>query len=225
VGIDINRIAVRAIEAAFEDEQPRPKRRHSGLKAVAAGAALVAAARVAVTKAPDMPGLSKLSGAALSRVPDMVRDRLDEYGMTGQAEPAEDELPEEELAEDEEFEEPEAELEEEPEAEFEDEDEEDEPEDDEPEDDEPPEGPEAGAEEEDLPEDEDLDEDEPEAEAPELAVDEDGGGRRTPDVMELMNPHSPPPVLTGARGRSRRRIRPAARPPAPPRRGSEEERR
>jgi hypothetical protein len=148
VGVDVNRIAAKAIEAAFENEQPRPKRRHSGLKAVAAGAALAAAARVAVTKGPDMPGLSKLSGSAFSRVPDMVRGRLNEYGLLGEDEPEDEEIADEQLPEDEA-----------PEAEFDDDELDDEEPPDEPDDGGPPDEPEPEAEA-DFPEDEEEDEEE-----------------------------------------------------------------
>jgi hypothetical protein len=108
VGVDLSRIANAAVEAALEDG--RPRRRLRGVRAVAAGVALAAAARVAVAKAPGVPRL--LDG--VTHLPDEARRRLTDMGWL-------DEEPEEEEYFDEE-EEPEAvaeeeELEEEPEAE------------------------------------------------------------------------------------------------------------
>jgi hypothetical protein len=113
VGVDINRVVASAIEAAFEtDEHHAPQRgRHRGLKALAAGAALVATARVVAGHAPK---LSKLGGlAALSKVthlpdvvkdaPDRLRDRLADFEEPDEeVEPDEDIEPEDEEPEEEE---------------------------------------------------------------------------------------------------------------------------
>jgi hypothetical protein len=116
----MGRIASTAIDTALNGDQPRP-RRFSGVKAVAAGAALAAAARVAVSKAPSIPGMSRISNLT-----DGVWDKLAEHGWIEDEEPPEDE----------EMEEPEAEAEEDEEEPDEDEEDE-EPEDEEPEDEEP----------------------------------------------------------------------------------------
>jgi hypothetical protein len=113
----MGRIASTAIDTALNGDQPRP-RRFSGVKAVAAGAALAAAARVAVSKAPSIPGMSRISNLT-----DGVWDKLAEHGWIEDEEPPEDE----------EMEEPEAEAEEDEEEPDEDEEDE-EPEDEEPED-------------------------------------------------------------------------------------------
>ena len=72
MAIDLSRVAAAAIEAAFDDEKPR-RRGISTTKAVAAGALLAAAARVAATKAPK-PSVPSLSN--LTSVPDALRDVL-----------------------------------------------------------------------------------------------------------------------------------------------------
>src|SRR4051812_49673945 len=107
----MSRMAAAAVEAAFEDGEQPQRRRHSGLRALAAGAALAAAARLVVAKAPDIPRLSELS-----QVPDAVRDRLAEHGWLGDQKPEDEDYLDEEYL-DEEEDEPEAEEEVEPEAE------------------------------------------------------------------------------------------------------------
>lgn len=77
---DLNRAVAAAIEAAFEDDEKPRRRRISGVRAIAVGAALVAGARVAASNAPGLP-----PGAA--RIPDLVRDRLTERGWLDGAEP------------------------------------------------------------------------------------------------------------------------------------------
>jgi hypothetical protein len=183
----MGRIASTAIDTALNGDQPRP-RRFSGVKAVAAGAALAAAARVAVSKAPSIPGMSRISNLT-----DGVWDKLAEHGWIEDEEPPEDE----------EMEEPEAEAEEdeeEPDEDEEDEDEDDEePEDEEPEqpEDEEPEQPEDDEPEDDEPEDP---EDEEEPAPPGLELGE------TPDVMRALSDHPAnrppePPQHNGGRNR------------------------
>lgn len=186
MAIDMNRMAAAALEAAMNGEQPR--RRFSGLKAVAVGAALATVARAAAKRAPDighMPRLGELG--------DNVRERL---GLFDEG-PDEDEDYDDELDEDEE------EFDDEPEGEYEDEhwddeaaeDDEDEdpgddeePDDDEPDDDEDPD------------EDDDYDEDEePEPEhssAPPIAR---GNGRH---VDPAARPPKPPEQRKSKAGRS-----------------------
>jgi hypothetical protein len=61
VAVDLERVAVAAIEAALEGDEPRPaRRRHTGVKAVGVGAALVAAGGLAATRAPKLSGLGGL---------------------------------------------------------------------------------------------------------------------------------------------------------------------
>src|SRR3954454_2149012 len=218
----MSRVAAAAIDAAVNGEQPR-RRRLSGLRAVAAGAALGTGARLVVAKAPNLPKVPDFRG-----VTDSVRDRLAERGWI------EDERPEE--FEDEEYEEDE---DEEPEDE--------EPEDEEPEDEEPQD--EAEPEDEEEPDDDDGDDDEGDDDGPQAADDEDledegdddgdderdededeedsspppveiganGGDRRaaraTPDLMHSLSPHRRPPVMRRQGGR---RLDPADQPPEPP---------
>ena len=94
MAIDISRVAAAAIDTALNDGTP-PRRRRSGLRAVAAGAALATVARVAVTKAPELRRVLDVS-----RVTERVRDELAERGWLPEeneelAEPEEDELDEE----------------------------------------------------------------------------------------------------------------------------------
>ncbi len=274
MAIDINRMATAAIEAALEDQTPE-RRRLSGLRAVILGAGLAAAARVAVNRAPDLPKLPGLPDLPnVSRVPDMVRDRLAEHGLLGEDEDLDEEYAGDDLEDEAELE-PEDEAEVEPDDEAEPEDEvdveaddqgdekeledeadvepeaeadEEEPDDGEPEGEADEEEPEAEAQDEE-PEGESVDEElELEAEADEGFEDEQAddegdqdqrrqspgaqldsnndrrdGGSRTPDVLELLNPHAPPPVLARAPDRRSRGVRPAARPPRPPRSARDEE--
>ena|SRR5215211_7309128 len=125
MGVDLGRVANKALEAALEDGEQRHHR--SGLRMVAAGAALAVVARAAVSKAPGLvriPGLSDLRD-----IPDRVRDRLSDVGWLDDEAPVDEEelLEDEEPVDDEDFEEPEAEAE--PADDEEEYDEEDEPED------------------------------------------------------------------------------------------------
>src|SRR4051812_15551338 len=118
MGLDLSRMAAAALESALDDGEPKHKP-SNGLRTLAAGAALAAAARVAVTKGPSLSG--GLSGlrtmAKLRDVPDRVRDRLTEAGWLGDdeedQEPVDDEpVDEAEPEDDEELEDDEEELEE-----------------------------------------------------------------------------------------------------------------
>ena len=179
-----------------------------------------------------MPG-ALAAGSAFSRVPDMVRGRLNEYGLLGEDEPEDEEIADEQLPEDEV-----------PEAEFDD----DELDDDE----EPPDRPATGSSgrasprqrrtfpttrrrrtsrRRVRPEAEEEDERRPRRSSsrrprrrtsrrprsrtggPEDEDEVEAGG--TPDVISLMDPHSRPPVL--AVTPPREPPAPAARPPSPPR--------
>jgi hypothetical protein len=75
-GLDLKRIAASALVAALEDAnvQPQAPKHRSGARRVLAGAALVAAGRVAWTAAhTHLPDLSDLKARAL--------DRLDDLGL------------------------------------------------------------------------------------------------------------------------------------------------
>jgi hypothetical protein len=91
VGIDLSRVASSALEAALDDGDERRKR--SGLRTLAAGAALAVAARAAVSKAPGLVHMPDLSG--LRDMPDRVRDRLADAGWIDDEQEVEDEEPEE----------------------------------------------------------------------------------------------------------------------------------
>src|ERR687886_381297 len=104
---DMSRVASAAIDAALTDQEAQPQRRGgSALRGVAVGAALAAAARIAVARAPGLPSLS-----GLSEIPERVRDGLIDRGWLedDDDERVDDALEDEEL-EDEEAEPPEAEL-------------------------------------------------------------------------------------------------------------------
>jgi hypothetical protein len=224
--LDINRVAAAAVDAAFENER-QPRRRFTGVKAVAAGAALATVARVAVKKAPGLlptpPSLSDLTGN--------VRDRLAEYGWIDEEEPLDEEesleeepldeeesLEEEPLDEAEEWDEDEDEPQDEEELEDDedtsDEDDEWEDEDEDETDDDEPQG--SG---EDEPEEDEEDAEEPDEEeesAPALELGANGSDSnasgRAPDLMQALSGHRRPPVMrSGDRGRD-----PAAEPPEPP---------
>jgi hypothetical protein len=61
VAIDLERVAVSAIEAALEGDEPQARpRRHSGVKAIALGAALAAAGGLAATRGPKLGGVCGL---------------------------------------------------------------------------------------------------------------------------------------------------------------------
>jgi hypothetical protein len=53
--VDMSQVAAAAVRGALYDGQPPRRRRLSGLRAVAAGAALAVATRVALSKAPAIP--------------------------------------------------------------------------------------------------------------------------------------------------------------------------
>src|SRR5438045_812218 len=97
--IDMSRVAATALETAINGDRPhRP--RFGGLRAIATGAALVGAARVAASKVPQFPRPPQLLDLA-----DDVRDRRADRGwIEGEAEPEEefdeDEEPEEDDDED-----------------------------------------------------------------------------------------------------------------------------
>lgn len=78
MAVDINRVVAKAVEAAFADEHDHGPQRnhHRGIKALAAGAALVATARVVSNHAPKLSKLAALGavGKAGDRLPDLVRD-------------------------------------------------------------------------------------------------------------------------------------------------------
>src|SRR2546421_7139 len=192
----MSKVAAAAIEAAVNGEEPR-RRRLSGLRAVAAGAALATGARLVVAKAPNLPKVPDFRG-----VTDGVRDRLAERGWI------EDERPDE--FEDEEYEE----------------DEDEEPEDEEPEDEEPQDEaePEDQAEPEDEEEpdddewDDDGDDDEGGDDDPQAAGDEDLEDEGDDDGDDESDEEdeedsSPPPVEIGANGGGRRPARGAAELP------------
>jgi hypothetical protein len=141
MAVDLSRVASKALEAALEDDTPR-KKRGSTVKALAAGAALAAAARVAVKQRglpfvpqlPDMDGLRDMSDRLRDRFagePDDVDDVDVEEEIDEPLAGADEDLDDEELDDEEledEDEEPEAEAEEdiddEDDEDFEDEDEE-----------------------------------------------------------------------------------------------------
>jgi hypothetical protein len=209
MGIDLNRVIAVAIDTAFNEDQPRPHlARQRGVQALAAGAALATAARVAgrhrhrISKlGVAKSGLSKLADLSRLRdLPDALWDRLADHGFIHE---------DAESYEDEDYEGPEGEED------LDDEVDEEGPQD------EGYEGPEG---EEDLdgevdgeeyegsgPEDQeevDYEDEEPEDE------DEDAG-QDSPNLIAVLGRHgASPPVLR----RARTRVDPAARPPEPPRR-------
>src|SRR3954454_24915501 len=89
MGVDSRRVVEAAVTAAFNEDHggsiTEPRKHGSGIKTVAAGAALVAVARVAVKKAPDMVHLPKIGDLT-----DRVRDRLTESGWLGDDEDDDD---------------------------------------------------------------------------------------------------------------------------------------
>ena len=74
VRVDMKRIAAAAAQAALDNGEPQPRKR-SGLGAVAAGAMLAVAARVAVSKARGL-----LHFGDLAQMPDQLRSRLADSG-------------------------------------------------------------------------------------------------------------------------------------------------
>jgi hypothetical protein len=80
VAIDLNRVVATAIDTALHDGSPHEPRRQkrSGFRTLLAGAGLALAARAAVKRAPDLPGLPRLS--EIADLPDEIRDRLADRG-------------------------------------------------------------------------------------------------------------------------------------------------
>src|SRR3954447_13867442 len=89
MGVDYKRVVEAAVTAAFNENHGgptiEPRKHGSGVKTVAAGAALVAVARVAVKKATDMVHLPKIGDLT-----DRVRDCLTESGWLGDDEDDDD---------------------------------------------------------------------------------------------------------------------------------------
>jgi hypothetical protein len=75
VHVDMRRVAATAARTALANGEPQPRKR-SGLGAVAAGAMLAVAARVAVSKVPGLPHLGDLA-----QLPDQLRNRLVDGGL------------------------------------------------------------------------------------------------------------------------------------------------
>jgi hypothetical protein len=247
VAVDINRVVASAIETAFEgEEHHEPRRsRHRGVKALAAGAALVATARVVGTYAPKLSKLGALSALGKATqlpdmvrdIPDRLRDRLADSGW----------LPADSDVEDEDFDEDEGYDEEDDYGAPEDE----QPEDEQPEDEQPEdvdsegegdEGPDdeggGGPDDEDEGEgggggdatepEPDEDDEQPQAVASGSAIEQaaeglelDTNGHRAsgqgaaPDVIGILSAHGEPPPLLTRTDRSRH-IDPVTRPPKPP---------
>ena len=116
MGVDISRVVASAIEAALEGDSPgfghdEPHRgRHRGLKAVAAGAALVGAVQVVRSQAPKLGKLDALTTLGkVTRVPSMVRDMpdrmRDRLADIGLGDEDEDDLGPDDLADEEELDE------------------------------------------------------------------------------------------------------------------------
>jgi hypothetical protein len=242
VAVDINRVVASAIETAFEgEEHHEPRRsRHRGVKALAAGAALVATARVVGTHAPKLSKLGALSALGKATqlpdmvrdIPDRLRDRLADSGW----------LPADSDVEDEDFDEDEG---------YDEEDDYGAPEDEQPEDEQPEDGDSEG-EGDEGPDDEggggpddedegegggggdatepepDEDDEQPQAVASGSAIEQaaeglelDTNGHRAsgqgaaPDVIGILSAHGEPPPLLTRTDRSRH-IDPVTRPPKPP---------
>lgn len=167
--VDMRRLTAAALEAAIDggshddDHQPAARthngHKHTGLKAMAAGAALATVARVAIAKRPSLPRFDELLD-----LKDDLLDRLAEQGWIDDPRDA---------GEDDDFDEPEAEYEDEAEAEDgELDDDEDERDFDEPE-----------AEYDDEAEDDEADDDdEPEAEYDDDYDDEDADAEESPGL-------------------------------------------
>src|SRR4051794_10987582 len=101
MSIDLSRVASKALETAIE-EDGKPRRRGSTMRAMAAGAALAVAARAAVSRAPGLVHLPNLDG--LRDIPDRVRDRLAEAGWGGDEQDVEEAEPEAGYEDEDEFE-------------------------------------------------------------------------------------------------------------------------
>ncbi|HEY1596045.1 MAG TPA: hypothetical protein VGF74_11660 [Thermoleophilaceae bacterium] len=179
--IDLGRVATTALETALNGEQPAQHRRFTGVKALAAGAALAAAARVAVRKAPSLPGLPDVSGLT-----DRIRERLAEEGWIEHEDFADDD--EDPMDDD-------AEAEADPDDDF-DEDESDDGDEEESEDDEPP--PDDSGDQTEIEDDSDDDDsdDEEDEGSPGLEVRANGAGQ-SPDLMEILNEPPEPPRRKG----------------------------
>jgi hypothetical protein len=209
VRIDMSRVASAAIEAALDEEKPR-RRRLTGVKAIATGAALAVAAQAAAKRAP----VHRL--ADLASMPERLRERVQERGWLDDDEPDSrnghydepvDEEDEDYEPEDEEDEEDEDEPEDEEDEDFEPEDE-----DDEPRADARDEEPEAEADEPDEPDEPDRRRERTENGAPAADV---------PNVLALLSARRPRPRFMS---RATARVDPAARPPEPPESDSDDER-
>jgi hypothetical protein len=177
MGIDLGKVAAKAIETALDDGQSQRRSGHT-MRALAAGAALAVGARAAMSRGPGL--LKHLPALAeLRDIPDRVRDRMEDAGWLDDAPDIEDEDVEEpEAAADEQFDDEDEPDEDEPDEDEAEEADEDEPDEDEPDEDEADEDdfddeePEAEGDEdfEDEDEDEELESDDDEEEAPELEL-------------------------------------------------------
>src|SRR5689334_5239290 len=108
--MDLSRMAAAAVEAALEPalkqehEEDKPRRHGvTGMRAMAAGALLVVAARAAARKVPTSALMPAVEGLG-DKVRDRVADKLSESGWlpgTDDADDLEDELPEDEFDDDE----------------------------------------------------------------------------------------------------------------------------
>jgi hypothetical protein len=118
--VDLRRVVLAAVQAALEDDQANKEKANkskglSGGRAVALGAALVVAARVAAG-----PGGRFVRGKVEDGLNSLTRDRRDEEEID-ELEPEEYDEPEaehDEEPEDEEYDDPEGEYDEEPEGEY-----------------------------------------------------------------------------------------------------------
>jgi hypothetical protein len=195
MGIDLGKVAAKAIETALDDGQSQRRSGHT-MRALAAGAALAVGARAAMSRGPGL--LKHLPALAeLRDIPDRVRDRMEDAGWLDDAPDIEDEDVEEpEAAADEQFEEDEPGEE---------------PDEDEPEDDEP----EAEGDEDFEDEDEDdFDDEELEAEGDEDFEDEDED-----EELESDDDEEEPPELE-LESEDDEDLHPEDRPPKPPKAAS-----
>jgi hypothetical protein len=198
LGIDLEKVATAAVEAALEEAKNehngRRRRRIGPIGALATGAALAGAARLAATR-------GRLSVPDLAALRARVEDKLDLHGWEDRDEHFDDP---EDLDEDEG-----EELDDEDEAAEDDEDLDEDDEEEEPEDEEPV----------DEGEDEPVDEaeDEPVDEADEDDADDDEEPAEDEDEPAEDDEEDEAPPLARSGGR-RRGVDPAAKPPKPPRR-------
>src|SRR3954447_21236169 len=89
MAVDLKRLAAVAVDAALKDERPAESGEHSsptrratfgGLRGVAAGAAMVAAARFAAKRAPSpMSLVGDLAKPDFSEIGDRMRDLIDDW--------------------------------------------------------------------------------------------------------------------------------------------------